>query len=46
MDNYIQTRISILRSMHEIAYALYDSEKDSEDMWVLSRIPTRILGYK
>lgn len=36
MDNYIQTRISILRSMHEIAYALYDLEKDSEDLWIVS----------
>lgn len=36
MNNYIQTRISILRSMHEIAYALYDSEKDSDDLWIFS----------
>ena len=33
MDNYIQTRISILRSMHGIACALYyEQEKDSDDL--------------
>lgn len=37
MDNYIQTRISILRSMHGIACALYyEQEKDSDDLWIFS----------
>lgn len=37
MDNYIQTRISILRSLHGIACALYyEQEKDSDDLWIFS----------